>query len=173
MSNGVVQIYYGEGHGKSTAALGNAIHAASEGKSVIVIQFLKGKMEQEYEFLQRLEPEIKFFRFSKLDAPFDELDDAAKQEEIINLKNGFNYGKKVISTGACDMVILDEILGLVDHKVITIEDIQSMMECKPEEMSVIFTGRVLGEEIREFADEIYNIAPEKLTVNSQSAILDK
>ena len=91
MSSGVVQIYYGDGHGKSTAALGNAIHAASEGKSVIVIQFLKGKMEKELEFLQRLEPEIKFFRFSKSDAPFDELGADEKKEESINLKNGFNY----------------------------------------------------------------------------------
>ena len=125
MSSGVVQIYYGDGHGKSTAALGNAIHAASEGKNVIVIQFLKGKMEKELEFLQRLEPEIKFFRFSKSDAPFD------------------------------------EILGLLDHKVITIEDIRSMMECRPEEMDIIFTGRILQDGVREFADEIYNIAPEK------------
>ena len=128
MSSGVVQIYYGDGHGKSTAALGNAIHAASEGKNVIVIQFLKGKMEKELEFLQRLEPEIKFFRFSKSDAPFDELGEDEKKEESINLKNGFNYGKKVVSTGACDMIIFDEILGLLDHKVITIEDIRSMME---------------------------------------------
>lgn len=161
MSSGVVQIYYGDGHGKSTAALGNAIHAASEGKNVIVIQFLKGKMEKELEFLQRLEPEIKFFRFSKSDAPFDELGEDEKKEESINLKNGFNYGKKVVSTGACDMIIFDEILGLLDHKVITIEDIRSMMECRPEEMDIIFTGRILQGGVREFADEIYNIAPEK------------
>lgn len=161
MSSSVVQIYYGDGHGKSTAALGNAIHAASEGKNVIVIQFLKGKMEKELEFLQRLEPEIKFFRFSKSDAPFDELGEDEKKEESINLKNGFNYGKKVVSTGACDMIIFDEILGLLDHKVITIEDIRSMMECRPEEMDIIFTGRILQDGVREFADEIYNIAPEK------------
>ena len=161
MSSGVVQIYYGDGHGKSTAALGNAIHAASEGKNVIVIQFLKGKMEKELEFLQRLEPEIKFFRFSKSDAPFDELGEDEKKEESINLKNGFNYGKKVVSTGACDMIIFDEILGLLDHKVITIEDIRSMMECRPEEMDIIFTGRILQDGVREFADEIYNIAPDK------------
>ena len=161
MSSGVVQIYYGDGHGKSTAALGNAIHAASEGKNVIVIQFLKGKMEKELEFLQRLEPEIKFFRFSKSDAPFDELGEDEKKEESINLKNGFNYGKKVVSTGACDMIIFDEILGLLDHKGITIEDIRSMMECRPEEMDIIFTGRILQDGVREFADEIYNIAPEK------------
>ena len=161
MSSGVVQIYYGDGHGKSTAALGNAIHAASEGKNVIVIQFLKGKMEKELEFLQRLEPEIKFFRFSKSDEPFDELGEDEKNEESINLKNGFNYGKKVVSTGACDMIIFDEILGLLDHKVITLEDIRSMMECRPEEMDIIFTGRILQDGVREFADEIYNIAPEK------------
>ena len=111
--------------------------------------------------MQRLEPEIKFFRFSKSDAPFDELGEDEKKEESINLKNGFNYGKKVVSTGACDMIIFDEILGLLDHKVITIEDIRSMMECRPEEMDIIFTGRILQDGVREFADEIYNIAPEK------------
>ena len=39
MNEGIIQIYYGEGHGKSTAAIGNAIRYASEGKSVIIIQF--------------------------------------------------------------------------------------------------------------------------------------
>ena len=163
MSSGVIQIYYGEGHGKSTAALGNAIHAASEGKQVTVIQFLKGRMEKEQEFLMRLEPEIKFFRFSKSDAPYDELCEEEKKEESINLKNGFNYGKKVMATGACDVLIFDEILGLLDQKVVTFEDIRCMMECRPEEMDVIFTGRVLTDEIRELADEIYNITPEKQT----------
>ena len=56
MDRGVIQVYYGEGHGKSTAAIGNAIRIASEGKSVIIIQFLKGKNENELTFLSRLEP---------------------------------------------------------------------------------------------------------------------
>ena len=47
MDRGVIQVYYGEGHGKSTAAIGNAIRIASEGKSVIIIQFLKGKNEND------------------------------------------------------------------------------------------------------------------------------
>lgn len=64
MDRGVIQVYYGEGHGKSTAAIGNAIRIASEGKSVIIIQFLKGKNENELTFLSRLEPEIKIFRFA-------------------------------------------------------------------------------------------------------------
>ena len=48
MENGAVQIYYGEGHGKTNVAIGSAICAACEGKQAVVIQFLKGKKEPEY-----------------------------------------------------------------------------------------------------------------------------
>ena len=74
----------------------------------------------------------------------------------MNLKNGFNYGKKVISTGACDLVVLDEILGLVDLKVLTFDDIREMIESKPEDMTIIMTGRVMDDRLRDLADEIYN-----------------
>ncbi|MCM1107135.1 MAG: cob(I)yrinic acid a,c-diamide adenosyltransferase [Blautia sp.] len=161
MDKGVVQIYYGDGHGKSTAAMGNAIHAAGAGKSVIVIEFLKGKREEEFTFLNRLEPEIKFFRFAKSDASFEELSEEQKREEAMNLRNGFNYGKKVITTGACDMVVLDEILGAVDEQVISAGELEELLAARPEDMTVICTGRVLHRDIRRFADEIYNIAPEK------------
>ncbi|MCI7322171.1 MAG: cob(I)yrinic acid a,c-diamide adenosyltransferase [Lachnospiraceae bacterium] len=161
MEKGVIQIYYGEGHGKSTAAIGNAIHLASEGKSVIVIQFLKEKNENELMFLNRLEPEIKVFRFAKSDECFEELPESARQEEVMNLRNGFNYGKKVVSTGACDMLILDEVLGIMDEKVISPEELRDLFAAKPEEMTLVCTGRVLDDSIREYADEIYNIAPEK------------
>ena len=81
MNEGIIQIYYGEGHGKSTAAIGNAIRCASEGKSVIIIQFLKGKNENELAFLNRLEPEIKIFRFAKSDESFEELSEQEQQED--------------------------------------------------------------------------------------------
>ena len=45
MENGAVQIYYGEGHGKTNVAIGSAICAACEGKEAVIIQFLKGKNE--------------------------------------------------------------------------------------------------------------------------------
>lgn len=161
MKKGVVQIYYGDGHGKSTAALGSAIHAASDGMSIIVIQFLKSRQESERVFYSRLEPEIKFFRFAKLDPSYDELSSEEKKEEAINLRNGFQYGKKVVATGAGDVVVLDEVLGLLDQGLITGEDIRELVEAKPEDMTLIFTGRKLDDEIRRYADEIYRIAPEK------------
>jgi cob(I)alamin adenosyltransferase len=161
MSKGVIQVYYGSGHGKSTAALGDGICAASEGKSVMVIQFLKRKNEQKMAYLNRLEPEIKFFRFAKSDESFEELSESEKQEEIKNLRNGFNYSKKVVSTSACDLLILDELLGILDEKVISEDEVRDLLEGKPEEMTLICTGRVLDQTVREYADEIYHIAPEK------------
>lgn len=161
MEKGKVLIYYGDGHGKTTAAIGNAIYAASEGKSAVVVQFLKAKDQEKLKFLARLEPELKFFRFAKSDISFEELSDEQKQEELINLKNGFNYSRKVITTGTCEVVVLDEVLGLVDLKVIDFQDIRSLLSARPEDVTVVCTGRVLDDRIREYADEIYCIAPEK------------
>ena len=159
MEKGVIQSYYGEGHGKSTAAIGNAIHLASEGKSVIVIQFLKEKNENELMFLNRLEPEIKVFRFAKSDECFEELPESARQEEVMNLRNGFNYGKKVVSTGACDMLILDEVLGLIDNGIITVEDLKNILESRDDDVNVILTGIQLDDDICQLADEIFRIDP--------------
>ena len=72
---------------------------AALGKSVMIIQFLKGKGLADSEFLGRLEPEIKIFRFEKSDLNFAELSEEKKTEEIINIKNGINSAKKVLSTG--------------------------------------------------------------------------
>ena len=65
MEKGSVQIYYGAGRGKTNAALGNALRAAGENKSVIIIQFLKGKTDDQIAYMKQLEPEIKVFRFEK------------------------------------------------------------------------------------------------------------
>ena len=108
MERGVIQIYYGEGRGKSTAALGNALRKADAGKNVIIVQFLKAKKEEPGELLQRLEPEIKFFRFEKLAECFADLSEDEKKEESANMKNGLNFARKVLATSECDLLVLDE-----------------------------------------------------------------
>ena len=162
MGKGAIIIYYGDGRGKSTAAFGAAIRAACEGQNVIITQFLKKKEDEaEGAFLDRLEPEIKRFRFAKMDACFDDLSPEEKEEESVNLVNGFQYGKKVVTTGESTFVVFDELLGLVDRGLISMDLIKNLVNSKPEETTLIFTGRVLNEELRDLADEIYHIASEK------------
>lgn len=155
-----VLAYYGEGKGKSSAALGKAIRAASEGKEVFVIQFLKGKTDAEMEFLERLEPEIKFFRFEKSEECFSELSEEQQLEEAINIKNGINFARKVMTTGECDMLILDELLGIVDCGLLEVSALKELIALKPEDMDLILTGRVLNEELRSCIDEAYYLTTE-------------
>lgn len=160
MADGSVQIYYGAGKGKSPAALGKAIRAASEGKTVFIIQFLKGKTDDEMEYLKRLEPEIKFFRFEKSEEYFNHLSEEEQQEEVKNIKNGINFAKKVLTTGECDLLILDEVLGLIDNDLITYEELENVICARLDDTDLILTGRVLDDRLRVYTDEVYHIVPE-------------
>ena len=156
MKKGIVQVLCGEGRGKSACALGLAVKAAGSNKNIVVIQFLKGKNE-ETEIGRRLEPEIKVFSFEKSERPYCELSDEEKQEEAVNMRNGVNFAKKVLSTRDCDVLILDEILGLVDYGIIEPSDIQKLMEVRDEDVDIIMTGIVFPEELNGYVDKISRI----------------
>ena len=163
MEKGLVYVYAGDGRGKSPAAIGRAVQAAVEGRQVVIIQFMKGRGLQDSEFLRRMEPEIKLFRFEKSDENFEELPEERKQEEIRNVKNGLNFAKKVLSTGECDLLILDEVLGLVEKGIVSVEELKAMLDCR-EDTSVILTGITLSDEICLLADEISKIETVKFRV---------
>lgn len=145
MSTGKIQVYYGAGRGKTSAALGYAIHEASKGESVIVIQVLKRKDEDEISFLGRLEPEIRLFRFQKSEKYYNELPDEGQLEEQMNMKNGINYARKVLQTGECNILILDEVLGLLNEQIVSEEEIVQLMELKSDDMDLIMTGQIISE----------------------------
>lgn len=163
MAKGLIYIYAGDGRGKSPAAIGRAVQAAVEGKRVVIIQFLKGKSLRDSDFLRRMEPEVKLFRFEKLDENYEELSEEKKAEEIINIRNGMNFARKVLATGECDLLILDEVLGLVEKGIVSVEDLKTMLECR-EETSIILTGIQLMDEICVLADEVSKIETVKFKV---------
>lgn len=163
MDKGLVYIYSGDGRGKSQAAIGKAVQCAAEGKQVVIIQFLKGKGLQESEFIQRLEPEIKLFRFEKSDEGFEMLSEEKRKEEIMNIKNGLNFAKKVLATGECDLLVLDEVLGLIEKGIITDEELKALLDSR-EQTGVILTGITLDDNICILADEVSKIETVKFKV---------
>lgn len=157
MNKRSVMIYYGDGKGKSSSAIGHAICAAGAGEAVTIIQFLKGNNQKEIEFLKRLEPEVRLFSFEKNAEFFNELSEEQKQEEIQNIKNGLGFAKKVLVTGESTIVVLDEILGLLENEIITIDDLRMLIDAKDEATELIFTGTHIKEELIQYADAVYEI----------------
>lgn len=154
MEKGIIAVYCGMGKGKSAVAIGQAIQAVGQGKSVIVIQFLKGKDTAELGFLDRLEPEIKLFRFEKFERYYEDLSEEEKQEEIQNIKNGLNFARKVLATEGCDLLILDEILGVVNQNIITVEELKTILDARHKEMDILMTGYSVPEDLKDAVDVI-------------------
>ena len=154
MGKGLVKVYCGEGKGKSTSSLGRALVCASEGKVVFVIQFLKGRMSGKLDYLRKLEPDIQVFRFEKEQGYYLDLSEEEKLEENINIQNGLNFARKVLSIGECDVLILDEILGLVDLGIIDSDYVINLIRMKSDDTELILTGRNLPEAILPYTDYV-------------------
>ncbi len=159
MCKGKLTIYCGTGRGKSSAAIGNAVFAAEAGKSVIIIQFLKSKAKSSVSLLERLEPEIKLFRFERSECEYGELSEEEREEEKKNIKNGLGYARKVLGTGECDMLVLDEIMGLLDMGIVDGKDLKEIFDAAHSDVEIVLTGRRLDERIAKKADEVYFIEP--------------
>ena len=78
-------------------------------------------------------------------------------EDQFNVDEAFNFAKKVLSTNGCDLLILDEILGVLDVGVITVDDLKCLLDAKEEDTTIIMTGIQLKDEVVSLVDEISKI----------------
>ena len=122
-----------------------------------MIQFLKGKVADEFQVLARLEPDVQIFRFDKSDVSYCDLSESEKEEEKANILNGFNFSKKVLETGESDVIILDELLGLIDLGILTEDDVEDLLRIQGDYRKLIITGTKLPEQIRAYVDEVSEI----------------
>lgn len=161
MDTKVIQAFYGDGRGKTSAAVGQALRVCQHGWRIMIIQFLKGKEPDEFQILSRLEPEVQFFRFDKSEASYCELSIQEREQEKQNILNGFNFAKKVIETGESDIIILDELLGLVDLGIVEQEDLVSLLTLEGDYKKLYVTGNQLDEALVPHIDVICRISQEK------------
>ena len=85
------------------------------------------------------------------------MNDAERQEENLNVINALNFARKVLSTGECDVLILDELLGVVDNQIITMEQVKELLGCKQGDQEILLTGNSIKDALVCLADEVYQI----------------
>ena len=147
----MIQIYTGNGKGKTTAAIGQGIRAAGNGFKVIMVQFLKSGETGELNIIRNIDNfEIK--RFEREKGFTCELNEEELDELRGEIKTAYNYIKKVIKNNECNMLIIDEIMAVLKNKFLSEEEVLELLNMSNEEMEIVLTGRDVPQVLVERAD---------------------
>jgi len=149
LKEGLVQVYTGNGKGKTTAALGQALRACGHGLRVLVIQFMKGSPSYGEVMVAGAVPGLRIVQsglptFVKKYHP--------SEEDLRLAAEGMDLARKAIADGEVDMLVLDEINVAVDYGLVKLEDVVALLGKRPPLMEVILTGRYAPPELLEMAD---------------------
>jgi len=145
---GYVQVYTGAGKGKTTAALGLAIRAAGAGLRVFIAQFMKGRHTSELDALQRLSDLITVSQFGLGRFVIGE----PSQADLEAARKGLAEVKQVVVSGEYQVVILDEANVATHLKLISVAELLSVIEAKPDNLELVITGRNADPRLIERAD---------------------
>ena len=147
---GYIQVYTGNGKGKTTAAIGQAIRAAGFGLKIYFAQFMKEYPYSELESLKLLKEWITIEQYGKDDFVYRK--ELPNDEEVSRAKQGLDIAYKKMISNKFDLIILDEILVTVYFKLFKEEDIFPFIDDKPENVELILTGRYCPQSIIDKAD---------------------
>lgn len=161
VEKGYIQIYTGNGKGKTTAALGLGLRAVGSGCKVIMVQFLKGFPTSELISTQWLGNQFEIVRLVPQDKFFWQLTNEEKEELKFKLDIEINRVYQIIKEGQCDVLILDEVFGALSNGMVELDQLNELLDIKLDSMEIVLTGRNAPEVIIERADLVTEMNPIK------------
>ncbi len=149
LEKGLVQVYTGNGKGKTSAAFGLALRAAGRGLKVYIIQFIKGGFDYGELYVIDKIPNITLKAFGRgkfVTAKPPDNEDVKLAKEALKLANG------IVKSGEYDVIILDEVNVALSLGLIGLEEVLTLIETRPIHVELVLTGRSVPEEIVQIAD---------------------
>jgi cob(I)alamin adenosyltransferase len=150
MEKGYVQVYTGNGKGKTTAALGQAVRSAGAGLRTFVVQLMKEYPYSELDALDKLADRITLEQYGG-DA-FVYKGEPPGEEERAKAAAALERATRVMAAGDYDVVVLDEVCAAIYFELITVADVLVLLDARPETVELVLTGRYCPDEILERAD---------------------
>jgi cob(I)alamin adenosyltransferase len=145
---GYVQVYTGDGKGKTTAALGLALRAAGAGLSIFIAQFVKGMEYSEIKALENFSDRIRLKQYGRDCFIYHE----PKEEDIEAARAGLEEVRKTIASGDYDVVILDEANIATYYNLFSVDELLELIDGKPDHVEIVITGRRADPRIIDRAD---------------------
>jgi cob(I)alamin adenosyltransferase len=136
---GYIQVYTGNGKGKTSAALGLALRAAGHGLKTFFGQFLKGQDYGELTAIQSLSSSVTIEQFGR--RGFIHVTEDPDKKDIAKARKGLAKCLKMMESGKYHIIVLDEVNVAVHFNLFTEKDILDFLDKKPEGIEVILTGR--------------------------------
>ena len=146
---GLVQVFTGNGRGKTTAALGTVLRAVGQGLKVHIIHFMKGTYPYGEQNALTYLPGVTVSRFGKLD--FVDPNNV-KEDEKEEARKALEAGQEAMLSGKFDMVILDEVNIASGWGLVAVEAVIDVIKEKPDNVELILTGRYADQRLIEAAD---------------------
>jgi cob(I)alamin adenosyltransferase len=145
---GYVQVYTGNGKGKTTAALGLALRAVGANLKVYIAQFAKSGEYSEINALKQYRESITIQQFGRIGFINGDPDD----NDIQAAREGLEKVKEAMCSGKYDVVILDEANIATSYRLLSVDELLAFIEAKPEHIELVITGRDADARIIERAD---------------------
>ncbi|NPV89762.1 MAG: cob(I)yrinic acid a,c-diamide adenosyltransferase [Firmicutes bacterium] len=150
LKKGYVQVYTGNGKGKTTAALGLAFRAMGRGMKTYIGQFMKGQKYGELVSAGLCGPFITIEQYGK--DTFIHVKNPPNEEDIRMAHEGLDKAKKAMLSGEYDIVVFDEINTSHWFNLISVEEMLDVIRSKPDGVEIVFTGRYAPAGVIEAAD---------------------
>jgi len=150
MKKGYIQVYTGNGKGKTTAALGLSLRAVGHGFRVGIIQFMKDFLYGELRALKRFDDLITVRRFGNDRFVFKK--QVPSDKDIQEAAKGLFEAKEMMQSGKYDIIILDEICVAIYFKLVTEKQVLEVIDFRPQNIELILTGRYCPRSILNKAD---------------------
>jgi len=151
---GLLQVYTGDGKGKTTAAVGLALRMAGHGFRVYLLQFMKGDPNYGEILALRAVPKVEILQSG---LPTFVRKGAPGPEDLRLARAGLETAREILSAGRHDLVILDEILCAVDYGLLRESELLDLIDRKPAQVELVLTGRNAPAEVIRRADLVSEI----------------
>ncbi len=161
--HGYIQVYTGDGKGKTTASLGLAMRALGRCWKVLIIMFTKGGDDYgELNSFMNLSPAIKD-NLKIIQAGLDRIvyKHNETEDDVREIKKGWELAKTAIKNDEYQLIILDEANIAIDMGILDVDEVVDVLKNKPEEMEIVLTGRNAHPKIIEIAHLVSEIKPVK------------